>query len=123
MTNLEGEPQALYDQLYCARGEMENRIKEQQLALFADRTSCHRWWANQFRLLLSAMAYTLMEALRRLGCTGTEWARAQCGTLRLRLLKIGAVVTRNTRRVRLLLSSRYPHQELFAQVVARLASG
>lgn len=123
VTNLDGEPQALYDQLYCARGEMENRIKEQQLALFADRTSCHRWWANQFRLLLSAMAYTLMEALRRLGCAGTEWARARCDTLRLRLLKIGAVVVRNTRRVRLLLSSSYPHQELFAQIVARLASG
>jgi len=123
VTNLEGAPQPLYDQLYCARGEMENRIKEQQLALFADRTSAHRWWANQFRLLLSALAYTLMEALRRLGCAGTEWAQAQCDTLRLRLLKIGTVVMRNTRRVRLLWSSSYPSQEVFAQVVARVASG
>lgn len=123
VTNLEEPAQELYDQRYCARGEMENRIKEQQLALFADRTSCHRWWANQFRLLLSAAAYTLLEALRRLGCVGTQWARAQCNTLRLRLLKIGAVVLRNTRRVRLLWSSSYPWPEEFGRVVAQLASG
>ncbi|MBV9391095.1 MAG: transposase, partial [Verrucomicrobia bacterium] len=65
MTNLSGQPQALYDGLYCARGEMENRIKEQQSGLFSDRTSCHAWWANQFRLLLSSMAYVLFETLRR----------------------------------------------------------
>jgi hypothetical protein len=123
VTNLNEPPAVIYDQRYCARGEMENRIKEQQLALFADRTSCHRWWANQFRLLLSAVAYTLMEALRRLGCAGTQWARAQCDTLRLRLLKIGAVVLRNTRRVRLLWSSSYPWLEEFGRVVAQLASG
>jgi hypothetical protein len=80
---------------------MENRIKEQQLGLFSDRTSCHAWWANQFRLLLSSAAYVLLEALRRLGLSGTEWARAQVGTIRLRLLKIGAIITRNTRRIRL----------------------
>jgi hypothetical protein len=101
VTNLEGGSERLYDDIYCARGEMENRIKEQQLGLFSDRTSCHAWWANQFRLLLSSAAYVLLEALRRLGLSGTEWARAQVGTIRLRLLKIGAIITRNTRRIRL----------------------
>ena len=123
VTNLSGDAQALYDEQYCARGEMENRIKEQQLGLFADRTSCHGWWANQWRLLLSGVAYSLMEALRRIGLAGTELARAQCSTIRLKLLKIGAVLVRNTRRVRFLLAASYPHQELFATVVARLASG
>ena len=113
LTNLEGRAQALYDEIYCARGEMENRIKEQQLGLFSDRTSCHAWWANQFRLLLSSLAYVLLEALRRLGLSGTALARAQVGTIRLRLLKIGAVITRNTRRIRLWLSSSFPLQQLF----------
>jgi hypothetical protein len=123
VTNLDGDAQTLYDDVYCARGEMENRIKEQQLDLFADRTSCHRWWPNQLRLLLSSLAYTLLETIRRLALRGTELARAQCGTIRLKLLKIGAVVVRNTRRVRFILSSGYPLQALFFQVVARLASG
>lgn len=123
VTNLSGSAQALYDKLYCARGDMENRIKEQQLDLFSDRTSCHRWWPNQFRLLLSALAYILLEALRRLALAGTSLARAQCNTIRLKLLKIGAVVLRNTRRVRLLLSSSYPYRELFLNVVTRLSPG
>ncbi len=123
VTNLGGAAQALYDEGYCARGEMENRIKEQQLGLFADRTSCHDWWANQWRLLLSSLAYTLMETLRRIGLAGTELARAQCGTIRLKLLKIGTVLVRNTRRVRFLLAAGYPYPELFATVVARFASG
>lgn len=123
VTNLEGEAQSLYDQLYCARGEMENRIKEQQLGLFADRTSCHGWWAHQFRLLLSSCAYVLVERWRALALAGTELARAQVSTIRLKLLKIGAVVLRNTRRVRLLLSSSYPYQAIFAQVVRALGSG
>ena len=120
VTNLKAEAQYLYDRLYCARGEMENRIKEQQLDLFADRTSCHAWWPNQFRLLLSSFAYTLLEAIRRLALTGTELANAYVGTIRLKLLKIGAVITRNTRRIRFLLSSAYPYQRLFAHVAARL---
>ena len=123
VTNLAGEAQELYEKLYCQRGDMENRIKEQQLDLFADRTSCHGWWANQFRLLLSSMAYTLLETIRRIGLTGTEMARAQAGTIRLKLLKIGAVITRNSRRVRFLLSSACPHQELFAHAAARLDPG
>jgi len=123
ITNLEGDKQVLYDDLYCARGDMENRIKEQQMGLFADRTSAHYWWANQFRLLLSSLAYVLMEGIRRLGLKGTELARAQVGTIRLKLLKIGAVILRNTRRIRFLLSSAYPYQDLFAVVVARLKPG
>lgn len=116
VTSLEGDAQALYDQVYCARGEMENRIKEQQLGLFSDRTSSHGWWANQFRVLLSAAAYVLVETIRRVGLQGTELARAQVTTIRLKLLKIGTVIVRNTRRIRLLLSSTYPYQELFAHV-------
>ena len=123
VTNLTGNAQRIYDRLYCARGEMENRIKEQQLGLFADRTSCHTWWANQFRLLLSSLAYTLLETIRRVALHGTARARAQCGTLRLKLLRIGAIVLRNTRRIRLLLSSAYPNRELFCLVAARLKPG
>jgi DDE family transposase len=122
VTNLSGPAQKLDDQLYCARGEMENRIKEQQLGLFADRTSCCGWWANQFRLLLSSAAYVLMERMRALALVGTELARAQVSTIRLKLLKIGAVVLRNSRRVKLLLSSSSPYQAIFAAVVAALGS-
>jgi hypothetical protein len=122
ITNLSGKGQELYDEIYCARGEMENRIKEQQLDLFADRTSCTKWWANQFRLLLSSLAYLLLEAIRRLGLKGTELARAQCGTIRLKLLKIGAVIRRNTRRVYFHLSSACPYQDLFFRVVRRLST-
>ena len=123
VTNLDGNPQLLYDTLYCARGEMENRIKEQQLDLFADRTSCHRWWPNQFRLLLSSLAYILLETIRRIALKGTELANAYVGTLRLKLLKIGAVILRNTRRIRFLLSSICPYQQLFFHVAAKLAPG
>jgi len=122
ITNIQGDPQQLYDKLYCKRGDMENRIKEQQLDLFADRTSCHQWWANQFRLLLASLAYTLLEAIRRLALKGTEMARAQCRTIRLKLLKVGAVIIKNTRRVRFLLSSAYPYQQLFRHVAQQLDS-
>ncbi len=123
VTNLKGEARALYEKLYCARGDMENRIKEQQLDLFADRTSCHGWWPNQFRLLLASLAYVLIAAIRRLALAGTEMARAQCGTIRLKLLKIGAVITRNTRRLRFHLSSACPDQALFRLAAARLDPG
>lgn len=121
VTSLSGDPQELYDTVYCARGEMENRIKEQQLGLFSDRTSCQKWWANQFRLLLSACAYVLMEAIRRLGLKGSELARAQVGTIRLKLLKLGTVIIRNTRRIRLLFSSAFANKELFVSVAKRFA--
>ncbi len=120
VTNLPGNARKLYERIYCQRGEMENRIKEQMM-LFADRTSAHHWWPNQFRLLLSSLAYTLLEAIRRLGLKGTELARAQVGTIRLKLLKIGAVIIRNTRRVRFLLASACPYQNLFRLVAQRLA--
>jgi hypothetical protein len=123
VTNLLGDSKRLYDRLYCARGDMENRIKEQQLYLFADRTSCSAWWPNQFRLLLSSLAYVLLETIRRLGLHGSELAYAYVGTIRLKLLKIGAVILRNTRRVRFLLSSSYPYQDLFLRAAARLAPG
>jgi len=123
LTNLEGDPQALYDEVYCARGEMENRIKEQQMGLFSDKTSCQDWWANQFRLLLSSSAYVLMESLRRVGLKGTELARAQVTTLRTRLLKIGAVVERNTRRVRFKLASGSPYAEIFRRVLQAFSTG
>jgi hypothetical protein len=122
VTNLTGDPQELYDKVYCARGEMENRIKEQQLDLFADRTSCTKWWANQFRLMLSGLAYLLLEAIRRLGLKGTELAQAQCGTIRLKLLKIGAVIRRNSRRVYFHLSSACPYRGLFFRVAHRLST-
>ena len=122
VTNLPGNGRKLYERIYCARGEMENRIKEQKM-LFADRTSAHNWWPNQFRLLLSALAYTLLEAIRRIGLKGTELARAQVTTIRLKLLKTGAVIVRNTRRVRFMLSSAHPHQHLFRLVAQRLEPG
>ena len=120
ITNLEQTDRYLYDRIYCARGDMENRIKDQQLDLFAGRASCHRFWANQFRQLLSGLAYTLIEGLRRLALTNTALAHASPNRIRLTLLRIGAVVLRNTRRIRLLLSSACPHQELVCTVAVRL---
>ena len=120
VTNLPGAPQGLYDEVYCARGEMENRIKEQQLMLFADRTSCHKFLANQFRLLLSAAAYVLVEAVRRLGLAGTELARAQVSTIRLRLFKVAGLVQVSVRRVYVRLASGFPLRELFGEVLRRL---
>lgn len=122
VTNLTGRPQTLYEDRYCARGEAENRIKEQQLMLFADRTSCHKFRANQFRLLLSSAAYVLVQTLRRVGLAGTELAEAQVSTIRTRLLKIGARVATSVRRVVLHLAAGYPLQELFVTVVERLRS-
>jgi hypothetical protein len=104
--------QDLYEKFYCARGEMENRIKE-QMCLFADRLSTDEMKGNQLRLYFSALAYTLMEALRRLGLKGTAWAEAQVDTIRLKLLKIGAIVRVSVRRVLLQLSSAYPWKDLY----------
>jgi hypothetical protein len=115
------DAQTLYEQEYCARGEMENRIKEQQRMLFADRTSCETMRANQLRLSLSTIAYVLLRALREHGLQQTELAKAQCDTIRLKLLKIGAVVRLSVRRVSLAMSESYPYRELFARVHANLA--
>ena len=123
LTTLAGDPQPLYDRLYCARGEMENRIKECQLGLFGTRLSGHRFVVNQFRLLLASMAYILLERLRTLGLAGTALASAQAQTLRVKLLKVGAVIIRNTRRIRFFLSSSFVHREAFLQVARHFASG
>ena len=122
VTNLDGEPQKLYDEVYCQRGEAENRIKEQQLGLFADRTSCHDFVANQFRVLLSVAAYILMDALRREGLAGTELANAQVDTIRLKLLKIGGRIICSVRRIVLHLAGGYPLKELFTFILSRLRS-
>jgi hypothetical protein len=111
----------LYEEDYCGRGEMENRIKEQQLHLFADRTSARTMRANQVRLFFSSVAYVLLEALRRLGLAGTELAEAQCQTIRLKLLKIGALVRVTVRKVWVKLSSGSPYAEAFRRVHANLA--
>ena len=122
---LEFDARELYEKEYCGRGEMENRVKEQQLDLYADRTSSGTMRANQLRLWFSTLAYLLLNQLRRVGLKGTELARATCGTIRLRLLKIGAVVRVSARRVRVSLSSAWPWRQLLAQVAGRLreASG
>ena len=109
----------LYEQLYCARGEMENRIKE-QLSLFADRLSTETMRANQLRLYFSSLAYVLLDALRRLGLAGTAWTQAQGQTIRLRLLKIAAQVRITARRIWIRYSSAYPWQNLFAAAWAAL---
>ena len=116
VANVPGDPQELYEDVYCQRGEAENRIKEQQLDLFADRTSCHRFLANQFRLLLSSAAYVLVQALRRTALAGTELAEAQVGTIRLKLFKVAARVVVTARRVVFHLSSSYPYQAVFREV-------
>jgi len=114
------EARALYEDLYCARGDMENRIKEQQLALFADRTSTHAMRSNQLRLYFSSFAYVLMHTLRRVGLTGTAMAKAQCDTIRLRLFKIGAQIRISVRRVWIAFSESWPYVDLFRQIMQRL---
>jgi hypothetical protein len=111
--------QDIYEKFYCARGEMENRIKE-QMCLFADRLSTDEMKGNQLRLYFSALAYTLVEALRRLALKGTEWAQAQVDTIRLKLFKIGAIVHISVRRVVLQMSSAYPWKDLYAQALHAL---
>jgi hypothetical protein len=120
VTNIEGDAQRLYDNIYCRRGDMENRIKEQQLYLFADRTSCHEFAANQFRLLLSSAAYTLIEHLRRVYLGAGELADAQVQTIRLKLFKVAARVTHSVRRVVFHLCSNYPYQRLFMEILSQL---
>jgi hypothetical protein len=120
VTSLSGQAQALYDDLYCQRGDAENRIKEQQLGLFADRTSCHAFLANQFRVLLSAAAYVLVETLRRVGLAGTDLANAQVSTIRLKLLKIGGRIVRSVRRLVIHLASGFPLRKLYYTVLRNL---
>jgi hypothetical protein len=113
-------PQRLYEEIYCARGDMENRIKECQLDLFADRTSAATMRANQLRLWFASMAYVLLCALRRLALQHTQFAKATCGTIRLKLLKIGALVRTSFRRIKFAMASGYPYQRDFALAHAQL---
>jgi hypothetical protein len=110
----------LYETIYCARGDMENRIKEQQMGLFADRTSTESIRGNQFRLYCSSIAYLLMHALRRLALKDTELETAQCTTIRLKLLKIGAQIEVTVRRVWFRFAAGYPYQDVFAQAFDNL---
>ena len=127
VTSLSAEQMAaqeLYEKHYCARGECpENRIKEQQLDLFADRTSTGKMWSNQLRLYFSSIAYVLLQTLRRTALAGTELEKAQCGTIRLKLLKIGAQIRVTVRKVWVSLCSGYPNAALFTSVLARLEPG
>ena len=120
LTRKHCDARELYEERYCARGDMENRIKEQQLDLFADRTSCTVFRANEVRVYMSSFAYVLMSELRRLGLAGTEMARAQCGTIRTKLLKIGARVRVTVRKIWISMSESYPYQGLVQEVWARL---
>ena len=121
VTNLDDPGKYLYEIVYCSRGNMENRIKEQKLDLFSDRTSAHEWWTNQFRISLSSFAYILFERMRNLALKGTELAKAQVDTIRLKLLKIGAVIKRNTRSIYFSLSSSCPYQNIFWRVAETFA--
>ena len=124
LSQLEVAAQELYEKIYCARGECpENRIKEQQLDLFADRTSTGKMWSNQLRLYFSSIAYVLMQTLRRTALAGTDLEKAQCGTIRRKLLKIGAQIRVTVRKVWVSLSSAYPHATMFTQVLASLEAG
>jgi hypothetical protein len=114
LTLADGGGRYLYESIYCARGEMENRIKECQMDLFADRTSTATMKANQLRLYFASMAYVLLDSLRRIALQATDLANASCGTIRCKLLKIGAIVTISVRRVKLAMASGCPYKAIFA---------
>ena len=118
VTSLAGSPEQIYHE-YCQRGEMENKIKEQMM-LFSDRTSAHKWWPNQWRVLLSGLAYVLMDSIRRIALNGTELERATVQTLRLKLVKIGCLIERKRTRVRIRLSAACPIKALFIACAQRL---
>ena len=114
LTIADGDGRHLYEAVYCARGEMENRIKECQMDLFADRTSTHSMKANQLRLWFASMAYVLLDSLRRIALQATDLADASCGTIRRKLFKIGALVTISVRRIKLAMASGCPYKEVFS---------
>ena len=116
----ECKPKYLYEKLYCARGEMENRIKECQLDLYADRTSAATMRANQLRLWFASMAYVLLCALRRIGLQHTRFDNASCGTIRLKLLKIGALVSVSVRRIKIAMASGCPAATIWGYAARRL---
>lgn len=110
----------LYDEIYVKRGDMENRIKEQQLDLFADRTSCCKFLSNQFRLFLASFAYVLIDYIRTVGLSSTKYANAQAGTIRLKFLKAGAIITENTRRIFINISETFVYKDIFCLIAKRL---
>ena len=120
MSSVESRADTLYNHHYCARGEMENRIKEQQLDLFADRTSTGKMRSNQLRLYFSTFGYLLLSELRRIGLPGTKMARAYVGTIRNRLLKVGASILVSARRIYFKASAAFPYQELLRHALRRL---
>lgn len=123
VTNLDetyATPKALYENGYCARGEMENRIKEQQLDLFADRTSAHTMRANQLRLWFASLAYVLVSAVRRMALKGTRMAQSTCGSIRLKLFKVGAHIKLSVRRILVRFASACPYQDVFCQALQNL---
>jgi hypothetical protein len=122
LSRTEHEARHLYEKVYCARGDMENHIKECQLDLFADRTSAATMRANQLRLWFAAMAYVLVSALRRIALRHTQFAQATCGTIRLKLFKIGALVRVSVRRIQIAMASACPYQNEFALAHLRLAA-
>lgn len=121
-TNLKGNNHTLYDLLYCQRGDMENKIKQQKLDLFSERTSCHAFIANQMRILFSGFAYVLLQGLKRLVLSKTKLSHAYAATIREHLIKIGAVVVRNTRRIIVMMDSHYPWQDLLIKVAQKLVA-
>jgi hypothetical protein len=120
LTRAECKARYLYEKVYCARGEMENRIKECQLDLYADRTSTATMRANQLRLWLASMAYVLLCAVRRIGLHHTSFAKATCGTIRLKLLKIGALVRVSVRRIKIAMASSCPAAQVWGCAAVRL---
>jgi hypothetical protein len=122
LKSIENEARYLYENVYCARGEMENRIKECQADLFADRTSTHTMRANQLRLWFASMAYVLLTAMRRIGLKHTQFAQATCGTIRLKLLKIGALITVSIRRIKIAMASACPYQHEYRLAHALLSN-
>jgi hypothetical protein len=122
LTAADGDGRRLYEEVYCARGEMENRIKECQMDLFADRTSTGTMKANQLRLWFASMAYVLLESLRRIALQATDLADASCGTIRRKLLKIGALVTVSVRRIKLAMASGCPYKAVFASAHQALSA-
>src|SRR5438034_2700956 len=122
LTRAECRPKYLYEKVYCARGDMENRIKECQLDLYADRTSTATMRGNQLRLWFASMAYVLLCALRRIGLHHTPFANASCGTIRLKLLKIGALVRISVRRIKVAMASGCPAAQAWGLAASRLAA-
>jgi len=114
------EAKRLYEELYCGRGDMENRIKEQQLHLFSDRTSSATMQANQLRLWFSCVAYVLLNLLREKALKGTEFTKLQCESIRVKLLKIGAQVRVSVRRVYMSIASGYPYQGVFLKMLENI---